>query len=235
MLDHNNWFQKTPNWVWFSFIPVFGGLAISYAGFQGKFSRWLWVGLGFTAASMILSGSSVYPLIWGSQIITAFYLRKRYLAKTAPRNLLIPDIATANLMAEARGQIDINTCSKDELVYELGLPIVYANDIELVRNEGYIFTHLEELNDLAGVPESQLRKIAPMVVFSYHVQKESSFSWRRLNTMSEMELVSLGIDQEFVRKIIAERETKGAYRCLLDVKRRTGIPLSSYSHLLYGV
>lgn len=234
MLDHNKWFQKTPNWVWFSFIPVFGGLAISYAGYQGKFSRWLWLGIGFTTVSMILSGSSIYPLIWGSQIITAFYLRKRYLVKTAPRNLLIPDAATAELMAQTRGQVDINTCSKDELVYELGLPIVYANDIELVRDEGYMFTHLEELNDLAGIPESQLRRIAPLVIFCYDVHKESSISWRRLNTMSEPELIALGLDNEFARKIIAERDIKGPYRCLVDIKRRTGIPLSYYTHLLYS-
>lgn len=234
MLDYNSWFRKTPNWVWLSIIPVFGGVAIAYAGNQTKNPRWIWTGIGLTIGSILFHGTGLYFVIWVSQVATAFYLRKKFLVKTAPRNLLIPDLDTADLLAQTRGKVDINNCSKDELVYELGLPIVYANDIELLRNEGYMFTHLEELNDLAGVPESHLRKIAPLVVFLYDSHKEAGISWRRLNTMSQQELIASGLSPDYAGKIIGEREAKGAYRTLVDVKRRTGIPLSYYSHLLYS-
>ena len=33
-------------------------------------------------------------------------------------------------------------------------------------------------------------------------------------------------------KIIAERQRKGDYKSLVDVKQRTGLPLSTYRHIV---
>ena len=62
-------------------------------------------------------------------------------------------------MADKKGKIDINQCTKDQMVYDLGLSIIYANDIEILRNEGYIFTDIDELAEVVGIPESVLRRI----------------------------------------------------------------------------
>lgn len=232
MSDLNHWLKKNPAWVWWSFFPVLGGLAITYAGNKSNTSNWVWLGIGITGTALILSSTQLTLLIWILQIVIAFSLKKRFLVKTLPRGVSITDYETAQLMAEIHGKIDINNCSKDELVYRLGLPIVYANDIESVRNEGHIFTHLEELSELAGIPETHLKRIEPLIIFTYDINKEFDVSWRQLNRLSKTELIASGIDDIVAQKIINERNKNGLYSSLIDVKRRTGFPLSCYRHLL---
>ena len=232
MLDSDNWLKKTPIWVYWSICPMFGGLAIAYAGVKTKTQTWFLWGLGIFLVSITFSSyTNLVFLMWLSQISVAVNLRKSFLLKTAPRDMIVSDSNTAKLLAAARGQIDINSCSKDELVYELSLPIVYANNIESAREEGYIFTHLEELTDIAGIPEQLLEKIAPLIIFSYDINKEAHNSWRVINSCSVQDLMILGVKEEVASQIIQERDKKGSYTSLMDVKNRTGIPLSSYSHL----
>ena len=225
--------QQTPKWVWWSFCPWFGGLAIVYAGHKSHTPSWMAWGAGITLAALALSATNLTTIVWITQIVIAFTLKKRYLIKTSPRGLLIPaDLNTAELIAELRGKIDINECSKNDLVNVLGLPIVYANDIELLQNEGFIFTHLEELSEIAGIPESHIKRIAPMVTFSYDLKKEAHLTWKRLNVLSRQELIASGLDAVVARKIFEERQRKGEYKSALDVKRRTGIPFNSYRHIV---
>jgi Helix-hairpin-helix motif len=217
------WLRQTPNWVWYSFIPGLGGLAICYAGQKSNIRSWIGWGAGFTLAALAVSSSANFGIIvWIAQIVTAFSLKKRYLIKTAPRGLLVPATATnAEELANLRGKIDINECTKDDMVRVLGLPIVYANNIESLQNEGYIFTHPEELVEIARVPESHIKRIAPMICFSYNYQKEASFTWKQLNILSPEELIQSGLD----------RQIKGDYKSVIDVKRRTGLLFDSYHHL----
>jgi DNA uptake protein ComE-like DNA-binding protein len=226
------WLRQTPNWVWYSFIPGFGGLAICYAGNKSNIRSWIGWGAGLTLAALALSSTNFASIIWIAQIVTAFSFKKRYLIKTAPRGLLVPATATnAEELANVRGKIDINECTKDDMVRILGLPIVYANDIESLQNEGYIFTHAEELSEIAGVPESHVRRIAPMICFSYNYQKEARFTWKRLNILSPEELIQSGLDRVVAEKIVRERQIQGEYKSVIDVKRRTGLPFDSYRHL----
>ncbi|NJK67679.1 MAG: hypothetical protein HC789_09170 [Microcoleus sp. CSU_2_2] len=226
------WLRQTPNWVWYSFIPGFGGLAICYAGHQSNIRSWIGWGAGLTLAALALSSTNFASIIWIAQIVTAFSFKKRYLIKTAPRGLLVPATATnAEELANVRGKIDINECTKDDMVRILGLPIVYANDIESLQNEGYIFTHAEELSEIAGVPESHVRRIAPMICLSYNYQKEARLTWKRLNILSPEELIQSGLDRVVAEKIVRERQIKGEYKSVIDVKRRTGIPFDSYRHI----
>ena len=133
--------------------------------------------------------------------------------------------------AKNQAKIDINSCSHDELVHKLGLPIVYANDLKSLAQEGYIFTHLEELSEVAGIPESYLKQIEPLIAFHYNIHKESDVSWRRLNSFSVDELVACNLEETTAEKIVSERN-KGIYKSLIDVRKRTGIPLNIYKHLL---
>ncbi|MEG3932650.1 MULTISPECIES: helix-hairpin-helix domain-containing protein [unclassified Microcoleus] len=227
------WLRQTPNWVWYSFIPYFGGLAIAYAGQKSNIRSWMGWGVAITLAALAVSSSTnLGTIVWIAQIVTAFSLKKRYLIKTAPRGLLVPASPTnAEELANVRGKIDINECTKDDMVRILGLPIVYANDIESLQNEGYIFTHAEELSEIAGVPESHVRRIAPMICFSYNYQKELQFTWKRLNILSPEELIASGLDRYVAEKIVRERQRKGAYKSVVEVKRRTGLPFDSYRHI----
>jgi DNA uptake protein ComE-like DNA-binding protein len=225
--------NKTPNWVWFSFIPVFGGLAIAYAGNKVGKTNWIWLGIGFIALSIIFASTELAVIIWLAQIGMAFYLKPQFSLPTTTQKLLtIPDRETAKIIALKKGKLDVNTCSKNELVYDLGLPIVYANDIDSVRNEGYMFTSIEELHEIAGIPENYLRKIEPLLAFGYHAHKEAEVSWRRLNSYSVTELIEVGISAEIAQKIVTEREKKGYYLSVIEVKNRTGIPLRYYQNLI---
>lgn len=225
--------NKIPPWVWFSFIPVFGGLAIAYAGNKVGRTNWILLGIAFTALSIILASTELAAIIWLAQIGTAFYLKPQFsLPATTAKLLTIPDRETAKLIANKKGQLDINTCSKNELVYDLGLPIAYANDLESIRNEGYMFTSIEELHEIAGIPENYLRNIEPLVTFGYHLYKEADVSWRRLNSYSVAELIEAGISTDIAEKIITERDKNGYYRSVIEVKNRTGIPLRYYQKLI---
>lgn len=232
MSQSTSWFGQTPSWVWLSFFPIFGGLAISYAGYKSKTKVWMVLGVGITGVSFILSSTGVAAVIWLTQIGVAFYLKKKFLAKTYPKNLPIPEeLQLAKLVINSRDKVDINQCSKNELVNGLGIPIVYANNIEPVLNEGYIFTHIEELVEIAGIPENYINRLAPLIIFSYDYKKEADFSWRRLNTYSIDELIACGLDGAIAEKVVAERKRRGEYKSLVDVKQRTGLPLTTYLHL----
>ncbi len=230
--NQSNWFQQIPKWVWWSAVPGFGGLAIAFAGEKTKTNSWIALGLMLTGSALFLTETPWFSLIWLLQIGLAIYLRKPFLIKTYPKHLPLPDDANTLAFAGFRKKIDINQCSKNELVYQLELPIVYANDIEALRNEGYIFTDLDELTELVGIPESTVKRIAPLIIFTYDYKKELDLSWRRLNTYSISELVACGIDSAVAMKIVNEREQRGDYKTAIDVKRRTGLPLKFYRQIL---
>jgi DNA uptake protein ComE-like DNA-binding protein len=226
------WFQQTPAWVWLSLIPTLGGFAIAYAGYKSKTKTWVVIGISTSVLALALSANSLAVAIWMAQIGVAFYLKKSYLIKTYPKHLPIPEEPElAKLVANTREKVDINECSKHELVNYLGLPIVYANNIESLLNEGYVFTHVEELIEIAGIPEKQITRITPLITFSYNYKKEADFSWKRLNTYSTDELITCGLDGAIAQQIVAERQQRGEYKSLIDVKQRTGLPFNTYRHI----
>ncbi|ACK65025.1 TM2 domain containing protein [Rippkaea orientalis PCC 8801] len=137
-----------------------------------------------------------------------------------------------NLSTKKQTKIDINTCSKDELVYQLNLPIFYANDIDAVRRSGYLFTHVEELHEIAGLPENYIKKLAPLVTFSYDINKEIDVSWQRLNVYSIDQLMRDGLDAKVAQKIVQERDKNGVYKSVIDIQHRTGLPVNYYRHLI---
>ena len=228
----NNWLEQIPQWVWWSFLPVFGGLAITYAGYKSKTSSWKYWGLALCGLGFVLASTRIALIVWLLQVGTSFAIRKKYLVKVAPKTASIDTREVAELLAEERGQIDINNCSQDDLVYKLNLPIVYANDIKSLLDEGYMFTSIEELGDLIGIPENSLKKIEPLITFGYYFEKELDVSWRRLNRFSLEELVACDLDITVAKKIIAEREKAGSFKSLIDVKKRTGLPFNSYKSIV---
>lgn len=233
MSNLSQWFQKTPQWLYWSLFPVLGGLAIVYAGSKTKTQSWVYTGLGLVAAAFILSNSSLAGIIWMAQIVTAIALKKEFLAKTYPNSLTNShESHLIKLIAKHRDQIDINNCSKHDLVHGLDLPIVYANEIEEMKREGYNFTSLEELSELIGIPEATLNRIEPLVSFGFDMNKEIHHSWRRLNVLSMDELVSLGLHINAAKIIVLERQQRGSYKSFLDFKKRSKLPLHLYRHLL---
>jgi DNA uptake protein ComE-like DNA-binding protein len=233
-MSQPSWFDQTPTWVWWSFLPALGGGAIAYAGVKAGSNIWIGVGAGFVAAAIILSpiSDTATVVIWITQIATAFALKRQYLTKTYPKHLPLPeDPNLSQSIAANRPKIEINSCSKNDLVNVLGLPIVYANDIESLRTEGHIFTSLEELHDILEIPNATLQKIAPMVTFSYDYRQESGYSWKRVNSMTADDLISMGMEPKVAIAIAEERKQRGDFKSIMDIKKRTGIPFSEYKQL----
>ncbi len=231
--------KKIPEWIWWSLCPVFGALTIAYAGYLTKTNKWLQIGLGMSIVTLLASayGGSSFLVILAIpiQLVVAMSIKNSYLIKSAPRGSILPNNReTAQLIAEIKGKVDINKCSKDDLVHVLGLPIVYANNIELIKSEGYQFLHIEELTELADVPEKYCQILEPLVSFNYYEQFENAdpINWQRLNVLPMSELVELGIDRSSAILICNERQINGIYRSLVEVKRRTGLPINLYKHLI---
>jgi hypothetical protein len=234
----NEALKKIPDWIWWSLFPVFGALTIAYAGYLTKTNKWIQIGVGMSAVTLLAAACSLSWLVTLAipiQLIVAMNIKNAYLIKSAPRGAILPNNREiAQAIADVRGKIDINRCSKDDLVHVLGLPIAYANNIELIKSEGYQFLHIEELTELADVPEHYCQTIEPLVVFSYYEQLETSdpINWQRLNVLPISELVELGLDRSIATAICNERQLRGTYRSLIEVKRRTGLPINLYKHLI---
>jgi DNA uptake protein ComE-like DNA-binding protein len=233
-MSQPSWFDQTPAWVWWSFVPALGGGAIAYAGVKSGSNIWIGVGAAFVAGAIILAplSETAVVVIWIAQVSTAFALKREYLAKIYPKNLPLPeDPKLFKTIAASRTKIEINSCSKNDLVNVLGLPIVYANDIESLRNEGHIFTSLEELHDILEIPNTTLQKIEPMVTFSYDYRQEVEYSWKRVNSMSVEDLTMMGIDAKVAIAIFDERQRRGDFKSIMDIKKRTGMPFSTYRQI----
>jgi DNA uptake protein ComE-like DNA-binding protein len=230
--------KSNPDWVWWTLIPVVGGLIIAYVGNKHKLKNWVNIGWGVSTSSMVLLlglgvQTSIICLSAAIGLSAAMYLKREYLIKISPRDAIaITDRQTSTLVAQIKGKIDINKCSKDELVRGLGLPIVYANDIETVRTAGHIFTHIEELTDLIGIPQSKCDIIEPSIAFNYYDDASYYSNWQRLNLLPSSELVELGIGFDTANAIVSERQRAGNYRSLVDIQRRTGLPINLYKHLI---
>jgi DNA uptake protein ComE-like DNA-binding protein len=238
-MNSANWFAHTPSWFNWALVPVVGGLGLSYAGWKIKTRGWILGGLLLTGASLCslaLPESFIGPtltFLWLTQGGIALAIKKNYLVKTYPLSEPLPsDAQLARLVAQNRPPVDINRCSKNDLIYKLGLPIVYANAIESLQQEGYLLTSPEELVEIVGIPEETVHRIAPMLMFSYDFKRESISSWRRFNTYSAAELEAAGMDPTIAARLVEERARKGPFRSAIDAKQRVGFNLSAYQRLL---
>jgi hypothetical protein len=229
--------KQIPQWVWWSLCPVFGAWTIAYAGYLTKTDRWWQIGIGMSTILLLASLGGQSWLIFLAipvQLAIAMNIKNAYLIKSSPRGAIVPtDRQTAQLIADIKGKIDINKCSKDDLVYQLGLPIVYANNIEAIKAAGHMFLCVDELTELADVPEKYCAAIEPMIAFNYYEEQPTdSIDWKRLNSLPLSQLIELGIDRVSAETICNERQLHGAYRSLIEVQRRTGLPIDLYKHLI---
>jgi TM2 domain-containing membrane protein YozV len=133
-----------------------------------------------------------------------------------------------------KNKLDINNCSVNDLVHIATILPNYAENIALIKSEGYQFLDLEDLTELADLPEDYCRKIEPLIAFNYYEKFANSdaTNWRRLNSLSVPELIELEVDRDIATKICDERHQNGKYRALVEVQRRTGLPISAYKNLI---
>jgi DNA uptake protein ComE-like DNA-binding protein len=216
--------KSTAWWLWLALFPSLGGITFIVWGAQNKNRRALFGGAAFLIVGGIFSvDSSLGGAIWLLQIFSAF--------KVLPLLSSLNSIE-ASKHPKLKGKLDVNGCSKNELVHLLDMPIVYANEIEEIRAEGLRFTEFDDLANLTSIPNDYLAKIRPYLKFEFDYAQETGDSWRKLNYLSEDDLISIGVDKSAAIAIVKVRHAKGDYTSLIDVKRKTGIPLSRYRHIL---
>jgi TM2 domain-containing membrane protein YozV len=133
-----------------------------------------------------------------------------------------------------KNKLDINNCSTSDLVHMAGILPKHAENIALIRSEGYQFLALEDLTELADLPKDYCQKIEPLISFHYYDRAEDFYptNWQYLNSLSIEELIELDLDPDVATKICNERDHNGVYRSLVDVKWRTGLPISVYKNLI---
>jgi DNA uptake protein ComE-like DNA-binding protein len=228
--DPNAWFQQTPQWVWFCCLPVIGGLGLTAGGVRINNPWWMVGGVALVGANFL---DNAWFVVYIVQVAIAFFLKSEYLVRTFPSTAPLPrDPKLAQRVLALRPKIDINTCSKDDLVRGLGLPIVYVNDIFALRASGHIFTHLEELTEIVGVPQETVQRIGSAITFSYNPKQESYVSWRRANSFSVEELMAVGLTEQVARVIVEGRTRGGQYRSIADISQRTGLPIEAFRALI---
>lgn len=229
-LEPDNWFTQTPQWVYFCCVPVIGGLGLTAGGVRINNPWWMVGGVALVGANFL---DNAWFVVYIVQVAIAFFLKSEYLVRTFPSTAPLPrDPKLAQRVLALRPKIDINTCSKDDLVRGLGLPIVYVNDIFALRASGHIFTHLEELTEMVGVPQETLQRIGSAITFSYDPKQESYVSWRRANSFSVEELMAVGLTEQVARAITEGRAKGGQYRSIVDITQRTGLPIEAFRALL---
>jgi DNA uptake protein ComE-like DNA-binding protein len=229
-LEPDNWFTQTPQWVYFCCVPVIGGLGLTAGGVRINNPWWMVGGVALVGANFL---DNAWFVVYIVQVAIAFFLKSEYLVRTFPSTAPLPrDPKLAQRVLALRPKIDINTCSKDDLVRGLGLPIVYVNDIFALRASGHIFTHLEELTEMVGVPQETLQRIGSAITFSYDPKQESYVSWRRANSFSVEELMAVGLAENVARAIAEGRAKSGQYRSIADISQRTGLPIEAFRALI---
>jgi DNA uptake protein ComE-like DNA-binding protein len=238
MIEHDpdRWFSQTPQWVYFCCVPFIGGFGLTAGGARISNPWWMLGGVAFVLISfgiLYTRLSDAWLVIFIGQVAIAFFLKSEYLVRTFPSTAPLPsDPKLAQRVLALRPKIDINTCSKDDLVRGLSLPIVYVNDIFALRASGHIFTHLEELTEMVGIPQETLQRIGSAITFSYNPRQESYVSWRRANSFSVEELMAVGLKEEVARAIVEGRARGGQYRSVVDISQRTGLPIEAFRALL---
>ncbi|MEL7223363.1 MAG: helix-hairpin-helix domain-containing protein [Cyanobacteria bacterium P01_D01_bin.36] len=213
-----------------AFIPILGGLSIVKESDRLRDRTTTHLAWAAFALSLVTALSGHFLTAWLVQIALAIWLKAKH---TGPFNAGLSHAGPSSTsIAPSIQQVDLNTCSKNDLVRVLNLPIVYANDIDLIRAEGYLFTYAEELTAIAGIPEAHVRRIAPQLIFAYHAQIEENHTWRQLNVLTVGEMLARGVEGAIAQKIVEERTSNGDYRSAVDVKRRTGLPFRTYENLV---
>ena len=208
--------KVSDNAFYLCFVPILGSLSIVYESNRLGDRNCVKLGWAALAFSIISAAGGSFWFAWVVQIGLATWLRNTHVATLEPAPL---------------AKVDFNSCSKHDLVRVLNIPIVYANNIELLRNEGYLFTHAEELTEIAGLPEEQVRQIEPQLIFTYSAQKDDNHTWRQLNFLSASEMASRGLAPAVAERIVEER-SRGDYRSAIEIKRRTGLAFRDYQTLV---
>lgn len=132
-------------------------------------------------------------------------------------------------------KIDVNQATVDDWLRLPGLSIHQARSlVELSRN-GVEFNCLEDIAAALSWSVQRLQPLAPILQFCYY-DAESIYSLKPINlntATGEMLSKIPGIDNLLADRIVANRESAGFYRNLVDFQNRLSLPGEVIGQLMH--
>jgi DNA uptake protein ComE-like DNA-binding protein len=169
---------------------------------------------------------------WKDLNLTQKSIRNRILKDPYYRFQSVEEVALA---ASLGIKIDVNQATVDDWLRLPGLSIHQARSlVELSRN-GIEFNCVEDIAAALGLSVQRLKPLSPVLQFCYY-DLESIYAPQpvNLNTATAEMLNNIpGVDSLLANKIVANRETTGFYRSLVDLQNRLSLPAELIGQLMH--
>ncbi len=221
--------KQIPNWLYLAAVPGLGWTALLFAGYQAKQRDWLLAALicGALSVTGLVTGiEGLVSLGWLAAILHLYVMRESY--QTYYRLVANPTYKTPTTLG-----VDLNQATKDQLVYQLNLPITQANKILELRKSGVVFTSIEELAGYTGIALTRLRAVEPIMIFAYHEFGNAYEKWQRINTLNAAEISqAFQLPPELSQRLVQERDQNGLFHSLVELRQRSALPYDQLGKLL---
>jgi len=132
-------------------------------------------------------------------------------------------------------KIDVNLATVDDWLRLPNISINQARNLVEITNSGVYFLCLEDLASALGVSVLKIQFWQPILYFAYY-DSDSFHAPAKINpNMATLkELVTIpNVDATIAQKIINNREEKGKYRNLADLKQRLDLTADFTYHIMY--
>lgn len=128
-------------------------------------------------------------------------------------------------LAAAQGmRLDVNRASLDDWLRLPGFSIHQARLLAQLTQIGVQFHCLEDIAAALNLPCHQLQPIAPILQFC-HYEDDLSLTVISLNSAPLEHLLQLpGITRSLAEQILADRQSHGSFRNLVELQQRLQLP-----------
>lgn len=143
--------------------------------------------------------------------------------------------AEVSLAAQLGVSIDVNRASVDDWLRLPGISIRQAQSLVELIGMGVTILSLEDLAAAMSLPIAKVKIWAPVLQFCYYELDSLSESLKfNPNFASAAELATIPvIEPNLGEMIVLERQTRGEYRNLADLKRRLNIDTEIIVQLMH--
>ncbi|MFB2935764.1 helix-hairpin-helix domain-containing protein [Aerosakkonemataceae cyanobacterium BLCC-F154] len=169
--------------------------------------------------------------LWNS-LSRGMSIRTRLLQDPYYRFQSLQEVALA---ASLGIKIDVNQATVDDWLRLPGLSIHQARSLVELSHNGVEFHCLEDIAAALGLPIQRLQPFAPILQFCYY-DLESIYSPQTINpNTATVEVLNNipGIDRTLANQIVANRESSGLYRSLVDLQNRLSLPSELIGQLMH--
>jgi DNA uptake protein ComE-like DNA-binding protein len=147
----------------------------------------------------------------------------------------LQSVTEINIAGELGLKIDVNRANIDDWLRLPSISIHQARSLVELTDTGVQFLCLEDLAAALGVSVTRIKIWQPILHFCYY-DPESLDTPAKINpncaSLAELQEIPL-LDQDLAQKIFINRQEKGNYRNLADLKQRLSLNNDAISQLMY--